>query len=43
MTRSRIGGSLGSQAGIDALTELVEPSLGDLSLDNTLQGRPEDA
>ncbi len=35
-----IGGSLGSQASIDALTELVEPSLGDLSLDNTLKVDP---
>ncbi len=32
-----LGGSLDSQAEVDALTGLVEPSLGDLSFDNTLE------
>ncbi|MDR7087585.1 outer membrane protein OmpA-like peptidoglycan-associated protein [Aeromicrobium panaciterrae] len=32
-----IGGSLESQAGVDTLADLIEPSLGDLSLDNTLK------
>ena len=32
-----LGGSLDSQAEVDALTALVDPSLGDLSFDNTLE------
>ena len=32
-----LGGSLDSQAEVDALSGLVEPSLGDLSFDNTLK------
>lgn len=32
-----IGGSLGSQTAKEALAELVEPSLGNLSMDNTLR------
>lgn len=32
-----IGGLLASQTTIDALTKLVEPALGDLSMDNTLR------